>query len=65
MGYLDAMITEGGSVLGVTPSLARLEQTLKDSRLFAELSEEVKTSMITRLHKPRASAGDQQHPKYE
>ena len=65
VAYLDSRMAEGGRVTDVTPSLARLEQTLKDSRLFAELSDEVKASMITRLHRPRVSAGDQQHPKYE
>jgi len=52
-------------VSDLTPSLARLEQTLKDSRLFAELSEEVKASMISRLHRPRDSKGDAQRRKYE
>ena len=65
VAYLDSRIAEGGSVTGLTPSLARLEQTVKDSRLFAELSEEVKTSMITRLHRPRLAATDPQHRKYE
>jgi hypothetical protein len=56
VAYLDVKITERTNIPGVTPSLARLEQTVKDSKLFAELSEEVKTSLMTRLHRPRGAA---------
>ena len=49
----------------MTPSMARLEQTVRDSSLFAELSEEVKASMITRLHRPRGSATRTHRNRYE
>ena len=58
VAYLDSRVANGGTASGATPSLARLEQTVKDSRLFAELSEEVKASMIRRLHRPRDYATD-------
>ena len=64
VSYLDVRIADGAPTLSVTPSLARLEQTLKDSKLFAELSEEVKTSLITRLHKPRDATTDPQSLAY-
>jgi len=65
VAYLYSRITEGGSVSDLPPSLARLEQTLKDSRLVAELCEEVKASMISRLHKSRDLVGDLHRSKYE
>jgi len=64
VAYLDVRIADGAPTLSETPSLARLEQTLKDSKLFAELSEEVKTSLITRLHKPRDATTDPQSLTY-
>ena len=62
--YLDARLADGAPMLGLTPSLARLEQTLKDSKLFAELSEEVKISLITRLHRPRDATADPKKDSY-
>jgi len=63
--HLESKISQSGSVSDVTPALARLEQAVTDSRLFAELSEEVKTSMITRLHKPRGASSNHQRNTYE
>ena len=59
------MLTNAPTVSGVTPSLARLEQTVKDSKLFAELSEEVKASMMSRLYRGRDATGDIQRRRYE
>ena len=65
VAYLDVRITERANIAAVTPSLARLEQTVKESKLFAELSEEVKTSLMTRLHKPRGAATGPETRKYD
>jgi hypothetical protein len=65
VAYLDVKINERTNIAGVTPSLARLEQTVKDSQLFAELSEEVKTSLMTRLHKPRGAAASPESHTYD
>ena len=65
VAYLDAKITERASISAVTPSLLRLEQAVRDSKLFAELSEEVKTSLMTRLHRPRGAAIGPTARKYD
>ena len=59
------MLANAPTVSNVTHSLARLEQTVKDSKLFAELSEEIKASMMSRLHRPRDISPDIQRRKYE